>query len=137
MGARRYCYEKPGEALTAIVPELRQQYKELIKWYDGEFPGAHVIYGDVLNPFIDTLLDEIGTSDERPETKEILRRIFAHLETLSEDPDKQVQEVVAVTVCEYIGGHKERLFKAKGFMGPKTRKISEEVEDYWRSRQLP
>ena len=42
-----------------------------------------------------------------------------------------MQEVVAVTVCERLGHEKSTHDKARAYMGPATRKISDEIEAFW------
>ncbi len=47
---------------------------------------------------------------------------------MSNSEDSEVVNVVAVTVCERIGGHQDLLPKAQHFMGPLTRQISDDIE---------
>jgi len=110
--------------LVDAVPELRSQYEQEVKWWGEEEPGAHNIYGDLLTPHLISLLK----SDEQEDT---LKRIFALLEKLANHEDVHVQEVVAFSVLEQLGGDKELLQKARRYMGPKTLQFSHEVEKSW------
>jgi hypothetical protein len=116
-------YENVSEKLIEHLPELREAYETEQKWWGGEKPGPHVVYGDVLNPYVDILLQ----SGDAP----ALRRVFEFLETLSCSEDQRVQELVAVTVCEHLGSDQERLRQAVRFMGPATLKHSRDVERFW------
>src|SRR5688572_4988915 len=116
-------YDEASDQLVEHIPELKQAYESELRWWKDERPGPHVIYGDILNPYIDRLL-EVGDSDA-------LRRVFSFLELLSTSEDVRVQEIVAVTVCEYLGGFPERLRLAKQFMGPATLRHSNDIERFW------
>jgi hypothetical protein len=117
-------YEDVSDKLMEHVPELREAYEAELKWWGNDQPGPHVVYGDVLNPYIDRLLQ---SGDQAA-----LRRVFAFLEILSCCEDQRVQELVAVTVCEHLGDDEERLRDARRFMGPATLKHCDDVEKFWR-----
>jgi hypothetical protein len=116
-------YENVCEKLVEHVPDVKEKYEAELKWWSPEKPGAHVVYGDILNPYLAVLLQ---SGDEAT-----LRRVFDFLEVLSRSEDPRVQELVAVTVCEYLGSDSERLREASRFMGPATLKHSREVEKFW------
>jgi len=122
----RVTYENAADKLVESLPELKESYQAELEWWGTDRPGPHIIYGDILNPYIDRLLQAGGETG--------LRRVFAFLEALSQNEDARVQELVAVTVCEYLGNAPKKLQMAKRFMGPATLKISEEVERFWRTR---
>ena len=46
--------------------------------------------------------------------------------------DKRIQEVAAFGVLEWLGNDKQRLEKARTLMRNNTRKMSDEVEKFWR-----
>lgn len=117
-------YENLGEKLVQEIPELRPKYEEELRWWGAEKPGAHIIYGDVLDPHLMSLLDS-DLNEERA-----LNRIFVFLEQLANHEDIHVQEVLAVTVCEDLSANKERLAKARKYMGPQTLQICQEVEEW-------
>ncbi len=117
-------YDDISNALVEYLPELREVYEAELKWWGDEQPGPHVIYGDILNPYIDRLLQS--------EEAVALRRVFDFLEMLARSEDLRVQELVAVTVCEYLGNNDEHLHQARHFMRPATLRHSDDVEKFWR-----
>jgi hypothetical protein len=117
-------YANVAEALIEAVPELRARYAEELRVWGDELPGPHIIFGDVLNPYLIELLDAHHATEQ-------LQKVFEFLEILAHHDDVHVQELVAVTVCERLGDCRELLQKARKFMGPRTRQFSKEVEDFW------
>ena len=113
-----------GEQLVTAIPELRSQYESELEWWGDEQPGAHIIFGDILNPYLISLL-ELG---DRENT---IKRIFAFLEQLANYEDSQIQEVVTVTVCERLGDRKDLLAKARQYMGNNTLRLSHQIEEFW------
>jgi hypothetical protein len=120
-------YANVAEALVEAVPDVRGRYEEERCLWGDEKPGPHIIFGDVLTPYLIDLLNL-----ERQEGK--LREVFEFLERLANHPDVHIQELVAVTVCERLGDYREHLKKAYKFMGPRTRQFSEEIEAFWGRR---
>jgi len=128
-------FEDMTDLLVTKVPELREQIDEVRRWWAPEVPGQHIVYGDVLNPYLESLL-ETGESDSR------LRDLFAFLEELAKNPDVHVQEVVVATVLEYLLGYPALFAKAREFMAPTTLAMSYELERGWqdfydKKRQQP
>jgi hypothetical protein len=120
-------YANVAEAPVKAVPDLRAHYEEELRWWGDEKPGPHIIFGDVLNPYLIDLLDSGHHEDK-------LRQVFQFLELLAKHDDVHIQELVAVTVCERLGNRPEHLKRARKFMGPRTRQFSKEVEDFWGRR---
>lgn len=120
-------FENIAEKLVEVVPELQQSYELELEWWGTEQPGAHIIFGDLLNPYLISLLE----SHNQP----ILKQIFTFLELLANHEDIKVQEVVAVTVCERLGDNPEWLSKARQYMGKTTLQFSHEIEAFWGREQ--
>jgi hypothetical protein len=120
-------FENMAERLIEEFPELTEKYRSVVDWWGEEVPGPHIIFGDVLNPYIITLIDS-GRDDEK------LKDIFKFLESLASHDDKRVQEVVMMTVCERLEYDKKLLTKARKYMGPTTRRFSEEIERFWKKK---
>ncbi len=118
-----------AEALVAAIPALRAAYDEERRQWGDEPPGPRVIFGDILNPYLLTLL-------HTGEQKATLRQIFAFLEELAQHEDLHIQELVAVTVCERLGDDAIALAAASRYMGAQTRQFSTEVEAFWGRRDL-
>ena len=123
-------YSNLSDKLVEIVPELLPQYQKELEWWGGEEPGAHNVYGDVLNPYLITLLKSAPKKDN----EEVLRRIFGFLELLSNHPDVHVPEVVGVTVLEVLLGA-GLLETSRRYMGPATLQMSKEIEDWRPTKQ--
>jgi hypothetical protein len=114
-------YKQINTFLVEALPELRDRYEEeLAAW--GEEMGPHVVYGDLLNPYLSRLLD--GPDD--PSTHEPLRRVFDFLERLLAHPDPDFSDVARTTVAEDLETDRTRLQRARRFMGPL---MAEETRD--------
>ena len=122
-------YAHVAEALIEAVPNLRQRYVEERCWWEEEKPGPHIIFGDLLNPYLIDLLEADGKNKKR-------RQVFQFLECLAKHDDVRIQELVAITVCERLGKQRDHLKKAYTFMGTRTRQFSKEVEAFWGKRGL-
>jgi hypothetical protein len=117
-------FDNLSEHLVTAIPELRSQYESELEWWGDEQPGAHIIFGDILNPYLISLL-ELGDQEDT------IKRIFAFLEQLANHEDTQIQEVVTVTVCERLGDHRDLLAKARQYMGNTTIRFSHQIEEFW------
>jgi hypothetical protein len=113
-------FENARDSLATFLPELRAAYEKELEWWGAETPGVHVIYGDLLNPHLDQALAADDTST--------IRRVFDFIELLAHSPDRRLQDVVAVTICEHLRENPTTLGKARGYMGRATRKILKAVE---------
>lgn len=97
-------YSELTQRLLEIVPELRPAYERELQSWAGSQPGQHVVFGDLLTPYLLSLL-------ESGRDREVLERVFGFLEVLANHPEKIVQEVVALSVVERL--------------------TDKEVSDYW------
>ena len=109
--------------LLEVVPELKQDYETELNLWKGEKPGAHIIFGNVLNPY---LISQLQMGEEKT-----LNRIFDFLEHLATKGDNHVQEVIATTVCEGLGDNAATLEKARVYMGTQTTRLSQAIETFW------
>lgn len=116
-------YDNVSDVLVEHIPELRERYQEELKWWGDQRPGPHVVYGDILNPYIDRLLQ---SGDQAK-----LRQVFEFVEVLAGHQDSRIQELVVVTICEHLGSNADRLSATRRFMGPLTVKHSRDVEQFW------
>lgn len=117
-------YEQLDQELLKSIPELGPLYDKEMEWWKDEKPGAHIIFGDLLNPFLHWLLEE-GVNQA------LIRRIFIFLEKMANSSDVRVQEVVAVTVLEALMDKKIILEKAKEYMGQSTMRVLTDLEKFW------
>ncbi len=80
--------------LIKTFPELTNKYKAEISWQEGDDTGSHVVYGDVLIPFIKKAIQD--------KNELILKRVFEFLELLLLSKDEYVIEVVYFSVIESL-----------------------------------
>ncbi len=121
-------YHEMGEKLGEHFPELRSKYVAMMEdWRIEGKPGQHVIYSEVLNPYIDKLLEE-------KRSKKKLEEIFYFLERLSNNKEERIQEVVVVTVLEHFDW--ETLNKLRIYMSPTTLHSLSEMEYFRDQKQM-
>jgi len=91
-------------------------------YYDltSEVPAAYPIFEDVIQELIFELLD--ARKDDY-----LLRRIFVFLEEMADSNDKEVVNLLWITVLEPLVSNHERIRRAWEFMGPRTRSLSKEI----------
>ena len=118
-------YEKLSDELIKRFPTFKDKYDHILSYFKPDKPGPHVVYGDILNPYLTSLLEN---SDQN---KYELQQIFDFLELLSNHEDLHIQEIVQMTILEYIGGKKELELEAKKFMGSKTKVLYDEIQRFW------
>lgn len=117
-------YEDLTSALLSRLPEVKHEYTTDQAYYEGLRDLQHVMFGDLLNPL---LLRKLRLGDD----VSFLASAFDFLECLAMSEDLRVQEVVQMTVLERIGDDKAILLEARRYMGPRSRKLSEEIERFW------
>jgi hypothetical protein len=105
-------FSEINTALVRALPELKPRYdEETAAW--GEEMGPHVIYADLLNPYLAELL-----SKEDEESHAALARVFAFLEAMLAHEDEDYAEVVRTAVAEDLESRADLLDRARPFMGP-------------------
>src|SRR5262245_34679321 len=62
-------YQDLSAALLAKVPEFRIPFEQLRRTYGGDKPGQHIVFGDIVSPFLEEHL-------KNREDREVLTRIF-------------------------------------------------------------
>ncbi|MDQ0087494.1 hypothetical protein J2T12_000888 [Paenibacillus anaericanus] len=115
-------YNNVVQIMLEAIPEITPMYEKELDWWDEILP--HIVFGDVLSPYIITLLRE-----SNPE--QTLEKVFDFLEQMAISSDERVQEVLAVTVLEQLGDDPLILEKARQYMGCETKKMSVEIEKGW------
>lgn len=76
------------------LPDLREKYLSEVEWQDGDDTGSHIVYGDVLRPY----LRECIVQGNEPE----YRKILDFLEDLLRLNDGYAEEVVCLSVLESL-----------------------------------
>jgi hypothetical protein len=118
-------YNNIVQKMLETLPEITPMYEKELDWWDEILP--HIVFGDVVNPYIMTLGGGGGGGGA-------LEKVFSFLELMGTCPDVQVQEVLAVTVLEQLGDDPLILKKASQYMGQVTKKMSDEMEIGWGRR---
>lgn len=86
--------------------------------------GLFVIWGMAIMPTIIEILKDAN------QNKIVLENIFEFFEEMAVSENEEIQELLMYTILENLGDEKEIINKAIPFMGKKTRKLSQEVEDF-------
>ena len=104
-------------------PELKAQVEEEMNEL-GEFL-PHVIFGDVFNPLTVTLLKQ-----EDYFTNPALNRIFNMYEELSSQGDFETNNLVQVTLLEYLWDEKITYDRALEWIGEHTKELWNDIYNY-------
>ena len=86
------------------IPEFEDAYRKSLDWWGEKTPGPHIVYGDVLTPYIIRVLE----SGDDPVA---ISKAFELLEALIADEDVHLQDVAVVAVLERPDGAGLRRFK--------------------------
>ncbi len=125
-------YDNLNSKLVEAVPELLPGYETEVRsetWADDdEGPGPHIIFADVLCPYVKSLARSGNESD-------VLRRIFNFLEQLASQDDADVRNVVGASVCEVLVVDRDIYMHLRGFMGPATERLCREAQPSWWAAQ--
>jgi len=118
-------YKNINTYLYDKFPEFREKISQIEEfWYPDEIP-SHVLYGDVLNKFLFDLLKENKNT-------ELIKRVFSFYEDLANCPDTRVQNLLQITLLEYLWDDFAVLSQAHKYMNFKTRELSNELQIYFR-----
>src|SRR5574341_1598330 len=117
-------YSKLNTMLLESFPQLTAAYREAVRVSDGDEPGPHVVFGDVLTPHIIHLLESDGHDSE-------LKAIFEFLEALVPSCNSDVRDVVGASVCERLNDRRSWRERARTFMGANTLQLSKDLERAW------
>ena len=115
-------YDQLGAMLVREMPELGNLYGRELEWWGEETPGPHVVYGDVLTPYIIQLL-------ESGEDAEAIKRAFGLLERLIADRDVEIQAGAVVTVLDRLVGNAEWMRLMKPYLGRLARRAVRDLTE--------
>ena len=116
-------YTQLTSELLKFFPHFQKTYNEKFDYFKPDEPGHHVVYGDLLLPY---LLECVRLNKVTE-----LHKIFDFLEFLSNQENLKIQEVVQMSVLESLGKDEILLEKIQEYMGPATKKLSDEIEKFW------
>lgn len=117
MKAEDITYRTLNEGLFKAVPELSVYNDAAMKGYAED--GPHVMYGMLMSKALPVLFSK--------NQDDVLKRLFAFLETLANHPDSDVQGVIGLTVCQEIVANEVVLQKAQRLMGTRTRHYCDDL----------
>jgi hypothetical protein len=117
-------YAALNSELLKRLTELRDRYAGLRELWDDEEPGPHVVFGDVLVPYL------IETLTEAPKTPG-LAVAFEFLEELLGSADQNIRDVVGGSVLEDLYDAPSARANATRLMGPATRRLAEQIGEAW------
>ena len=80
--------------LTEALPEIKNVYNDETSWQEGDETGSHMVYADVLVPYIK---EQIATKNRL-----LLIKIFDFIELLITTNDEYANEVVELSVLESL-----------------------------------
>jgi hypothetical protein len=111
-------YSHLNSELIERFPELFGGYAELRAMWDGDEAGPHEVYGDLLAPYLTTLLNADGSDIS-------LVRVFDFLEQMAKSEDQAIRDVLGGSVLEAI--HPQMLERAKEYMGVHTKDLAGDI----------
>lgn len=118
MGSDYMNSKELNKILIKKFPELERNYRNEVSWQEGDETGSHVVYGDVLNPYIIECISKENTNK--------LKEIFKFIEYLLDSGDDYASNVISVSVLEsvlYTVFNDKKVFS---LLGNKSRKVVEE-----------
>ena len=104
-------------------PELKKEVEEEMDGLDEFLP--HAIFGMIFNPLAVTLLKQ-----DDYKTNPTLNRIFEMYEELSSNGDFETQNLVQVTLLEYLWDEKITYSRAMELIGEHTKEAWDNIYSY-------
>ena len=108
-----------NKLLVDKLPNLQQKYAEEISWQEGDETGSHVVYGDVLTPYLSECISK--------DNQKALKLVFGFLENLLELNDEYVTEVVSFSVLESLACFMREKDYLTIYLGQKCKEILDEI----------
>lgn len=104
--------------LIKFLPEIKSLYDEEVSWQEGDETGSHVVFADILFPYI---LNCVKNEDTQ-----CLIKCFKIIEKILLLGDEYANEVIALSVLEGLSYETDLKINLKEFMGDKTKQLFEE-----------
>lgn len=106
------------QEMLAALPELQELFREYEQHDDISL--LHNVFAFVFNPFLKSAID---SKDDT-----LLKRIFCFLERMAETDDRDIRNILSVTILESLSP--AGLVTAQKYMGPRTKSDLKELEEY-------
>lgn len=109
--------------LIQRFPEFEEEIRAEVDWLD-EFL-AHCVFGNVFNAKVVELLKRADYSENH-----MLHRIFRMYEDFAVTGDEETQNLLQVTLLEYLWDEKITYDRALELMGAGTKEIWDNIREY-------
>lgn len=106
--------------ILKYFPELKEKVGRQIAFWETEEIPPHCLYGDTFDLYLSVLLHYYQEID-------MIQRIFDFYEYLATEGDKEVKNLVEVTLLEYIWDYPHIYQRALLFMGENTRTLNKNI----------
>lgn len=103
--------------LLEYLPEIKGKYDEEVSWQEGDDTGSHVVFGDVVFPYI----------LEHKKDADVKRNCFEAIEKLLKADDEYATEVVLLSLLENLICEEPEGCDWVDLMGEKTKKLYNEL----------
>ena len=100
-------------------PELEKKYHDEVDWQEGNETGSHVVYGDVLAPYLEAA--------DAQNKQEVLKKMFVFVEDILCQNEDYSDEVIMFSVLERILYDKEQVQNCRKYFGKRTEKVIREM----------
>jgi hypothetical protein len=118
----RLDYSALNDELAKRVPELAQGVARIRQQWDDSEPGPHVVYGDLLVPY----LERAARAPTHPPG---LVAAFDLLEEMiTSFHDDEIKNVAGASVLEPLSGDRQAWSALRPFMGPYTSTLADQME---------
>jgi hypothetical protein len=102
------------------VPEVRENYTELLRWWKSALPDPYNIFLFTLEPVLMAALDSDSNTD-------VLTRIFRYFEDMARSEDIQVRNLFQVEILEKLVCDRSKLSAAWHHMGEESKKLARDT----------
>lgn len=103
------------------IPEIKDSYEKAISWQDGHGTGSHVIFGDVLGPYVE---DRVIQGD-----LEAIKRVLVFIEVVLEMDDEYAGNVIEVSFLENFFYKKEFRSLIERELGPRAAAVWKRIAE--------
>jgi hypothetical protein len=117
-------YDALVRDMVAAIPEARLGLEREKRWWGGDKPGAHVVFGNVLVALLKQGLDAGDQQD-------MLARAFAFVEKLASHQSLEVREIASQSILEPIADEERHVLAARPYLGPNSLQMLKSIGDFW------
>ena len=111
--------EKLNKTLLSLLPEIKSSYIQETEWQEGDSTGSHIVFGDVLTPFI---IDCFTKQNDI-----MLKKCFDVIEKILSFNNDYANEVITLSVLESLFYGLPNDCDPQLYMGKKTKSIFKQI----------